>query len=46
LVKVVEILAKQPQLAMMPLADGRLPLQYAKDLGCDPSIIGLLEHHD
>eukprot|EP00746_Dinoflagellata_sp_MGD_P098933 gnl/MRDRNA2_/MRDRNA2_40193_c0_seq1.p1 gnl/MRDRNA2_/MRDRNA2_40193_c0~~gnl/MRDRNA2_/MRDRNA2_40193_c0_seq1.p1 ORF type:complete len:127 (-),score=26.40 gnl/MRDRNA2_/MRDRNA2_40193_c0_seq1:124-504(-) len=43
LLEVVEILAKQPGLSGMPLANGRLPLKYAMDMGCDASIIDVLE---
>eukprot|EP00746_Dinoflagellata_sp_MGD_P164893 gnl/MRDRNA2_/MRDRNA2_93833_c0_seq1.p1 gnl/MRDRNA2_/MRDRNA2_93833_c0~~gnl/MRDRNA2_/MRDRNA2_93833_c0_seq1.p1 ORF type:complete len:144 (-),score=31.02 gnl/MRDRNA2_/MRDRNA2_93833_c0_seq1:225-656(-) len=45
LVMLVEILAKQPELATIRFANGQLPLRFAMDMGCDASIIGVLEHH-
>jgi hypothetical protein len=44
---VVEILAKNPEIATIPIpGDGRSPLQCAVDLGCDAPIIGIFEHHE
>jgi len=45
LVEVVEILAKRPELAQMPLGDGtyELPLKRALDLDCDRAVIDVLQ---
>lgn len=41
----VEVLAKMPALASLPLLDGTTPLRRAVDLGCDRSFLDVLEHH-
>lgn len=45
LVMLVEVLAKMPALASLPLLDGTTPLRRAVDLGCDRSFLDVLEHH-
>lgn len=45
LVMLVEILARTPALATLPLVDGSFPLKRAADLGCEQVFIDILEHH-